>query len=274
MPFTGIRTPLPGHFYVSLGKQRITEIMKLSTVPDQATLTTTLRVAAGPNTGSPVKLMFITPFVDDQQLDTFIRSYARLVGLQYDIVVIVEEVDKVLEKKISMPSMETFTSVYGQVPAHDGVRNEFADEDDDLYIDDGGVHEHMAIYDHLPFLQCAIGSFSVVSVQINKEERPSIIKELAYVIEEILGERSALVVFCCALVDKDRSSLPQLKRYIDEHDISNLFNMLNSGEIPMAGHGPFITGVLVSEAWNLEIQFMDQAPFGSLLAAHAVMRTT
>jgi AmmeMemoRadiSam system protein B len=248
--------------------------MNLATLPDQATLTNALQQAAGPALAAPVKLMFVPPHVDDQRWETFIQAYARLVGLQFEIVVIVEEVDQPLDKKISMPSMEVFNAHFGPVPAHDGVRNEFADEDDDLYVDDAGVHEHMALYDQLPFLQSALGSFSVVSVQLYKEERPSIIKELAYVIEEILGERSALVIFCCELLEQDRSSLPELKAFIHQHDVSNLFNILNSGQIPMTGHGPFIAGVLVSQAWNLELQFIENTHAGALVAAHAVMRSS
>jgi len=203
----------------------------------------------------PVKLLFVPPHVTEENRHQFIRAYSAIYGLKYEVVVVVEDVDKLLEKRISMPDFDSFESIFGPVKAHDSIRNEFADEDDDLYVDNGGVHSNLAISHQLPFLQAALPDFQVISVQIYEQERPSIIKELAYVIEEILGERSALVVFCCDLPSNRLDDLARLNDYIAHSDISNVFNVLNSGVIPMKGHGPFITGILVSQSWSLGIQF-------------------
>jgi AmmeMemoRadiSam system protein B len=203
----------------------------------------------------PVKLLFVPPHVTEGNRHQFVQTYSHIYGLKYEVVVVVEDVDRVLEKRISMPNFETFESIFGPVKAHDSVRNEFADEDDDLYVDNGGVHSNMAISHQLPFLQAALGDFQVVSVQLYDQERPSIIKELAYVIEEILGERSALIVLCCDLASDRKSDLARLQEYVANSDMSNIFNVLNSGVIPMKGHGPFITGILVIESWNLSVQF-------------------
>lgn len=203
----------------------------------------------------PVKLLFVPPHVTEENRHQFIKAYSAIYGLKYEVVVVVEDVDKVLEKRISMPDFDQFESVFGPVKAHDSIRNEFADEDDDLYVDNGGVHSNMAIHHQLPYLQAALADFQVFSVQMYEQERPSIIKELAYVIEEILGERSALVVFCCDLASNRSDDWTRLKDYIAHSDTSNIFNVLNSGVIPMKGHGPFITGMLVSTSWNLGLQF-------------------
>ncbi len=203
----------------------------------------------------PVKLLFVPPHLTESNRDQFIRAYSSIYGLKFEVVVVVEDVAKVLEKRISMPDFEEILSVFGPVGMHDGVRNEFADEDDDLYVDNGGVHNNMAIFHQLPFLQASIDEFQVVSVQIHDNERPSIIKELAYVIEEILGERAALIVFCCDLDASEQEAFQRLMEYVDNQDTSNLFNSLNSGAIPMKGRCPFITGMLVAKSWNLGISF-------------------
>lgn len=214
---------------------------------------------SAPTTGpDPVKLLFVPPYLTEANREQFVRTYAQVHGLKFEVVVVVEDVEKVLEKRISMPDFDEILSVFGPVGMHDGVRNEFADEDDDLYVDNGGVHDNMAIFHQLPFLQAAIEDFQVVSVQLHENERPSIIKELAYVIEEILGERAALIVFCCELEASEQEAYQRLMEYVDNQDTSNLFNSLNSGAIPMKGRCPFITGMLLSKSWNLGVSFEQQ----------------
>jgi len=209
----------------------------------------------------PVKVLFVPPHLTDANKSQFIEVYSVLVGLKFEAVVIIEDTPRLLEKRISMPDLDEFLSVFGPVAAHDGIRNEFADEDDDLYVDNGGVHDNMAIFHQLPFLQAVLDDFQVVSVQLYEQERPSIIKELAYVIEEILGERSALVVVCCELDADSTDVFNRLNNYIAFKDISNIFNTLNSGDVPMKGHCPFIAGVIVCWDWDLGIQFLDEASF-------------
>lgn len=225
-----------------------------------------------PESPNPVKLMFLPPMPDAANWGQFLRSYAQLVGLHYEAVFVVEESPVELEKKISMASASEFEYAYGSISAHDGLRNEFADEDDDLYVDDGGVHEAMSLQVQLPFLRAALDDFSVVSVQINRYERTGIIKELAYVIEEILGERNALVVFCCDL--PAGSDYQRLQGYISEGDLSNMFNSLNAGTISMAGHSAFLTGMLVCREWGLELVFdgEETMPGESMTAGRAYLK--
>lgn len=229
----------------------------LHTLESRDLLEKALSLTAPATKPDSVKLLFAPPRYTKENREQMIRTYASLVGLRFEAVFVVEEVDKPLEKRISMPDLDEFNCVYGPVSAHDALRNEFADEDDDLYVDNGGVHGNMAVFHQLPFLMAALGDFSVVSVQIYKHERPGIIKELAYVIEEILGERSALVVLCCDLAPEHVEGYKRVMEYVEREDTSNLFNVLNSGAVPMEGHGPFLTGMLVCKAWGLVPRFDD-----------------
>ena len=60
----------------------------------------------------PVKLLFLPPHVTEENRHQFIRAYSAIYGLKYEVVVVVEDVDKLLEKRISMPDFDSFESIY------------------------------------------------------------------------------------------------------------------------------------------------------------------
>jgi AmmeMemoRadiSam system protein B len=198
------------------------------------------------------KVMFVpdkTTGNDEQLLDL----YSHLRGASYDTVVFLESEIKQTNKKIPMPTIASFDAGFGEVQVNDVMRNEFCDEDDDFFIDDHAYSKNMEIYRHLPYLQAALDEFSVVSVQICDED-PSIVREVTYVLSEIMGGRNTLLVVACS-IPGDNYGISEIKKLVSEKDQSNLMNHLNGGDYKVSGASAFQAGVFLANNWELNIEF-------------------
>lgn len=221
-----------------------------------------------------VRVIFAPNHIDQNNFEETCRIYSRLNNDDYDTVVIVESSPRQQRKKLPMPSHKVFATPLGEVPVNDKLRNEFCDEEDDFFIDDEAYHKQMGLYDQLMLLQCSLEDFSVVSIQITDEE-PAIVKELAFVLEEVLASRFALIVICCDLPKKFKKEFDQVSGFIKKDNLSGLMNYLNSGESRINGIGSFVAGVLISKAWGLRIEFQADEDNGvesiNLLSGFAEM---
>ncbi len=206
-----------------------------------------------------IRLLFVNNFITDENFDRICRLYSNLKGSYYDTVVIIEKYPGNTDKLLPLVSNETFDTPLGSVLANDPLRNDFCDEDDDFFLDDSGYSENMALYDHLMMLQCVLKDFNVVSIQI-ADSRPSIVRELAAAIEELLRERNALVVLCSNISESEKTVLNDLYGRIKAKETSRLFNFLNTGDARIRGTGPFMAGVLVADKWELDHHFISLEP--------------
>jgi AmmeMemoRadiSam system protein B len=216
-----------------------------------------------------VKALFVPVSINSTNLEQTSYLYKAIQKLPFETFVIVETYDKAeMSRKLPMPSADYFVTPFGSVPANDALRNDFADEEDDFFIDDSCFNPEMSLYQQLMMLQCTRSKFDVVSIQI-ADSRPSIIKELAWVISEILSIKNAMTIFCCDLPDNAKHEFSEIKRYIAQDDMSGLMNFINSGSAHMRGGGAFQAGVMVAKAWEMQVQFLseDQARFGGNLLA-------
>lgn len=203
---------------------------------------------------SAIRILFVPNSITDRNRDQVIKLYSKLSGANYDTVVFAESRAEQPNKKIPMPAIDEFVTPKGAVPVNDLLRNDFCDEDDDFFIDDVALGPDMAIYQHLPLLQDVMSDFSVVSVPICDAD-PAIVREFAYVMSEIMGGRNALLIVASELESSHKASWALLKEQIDSKSISNLFNLVNSGTVDMTGSEVFIGGMLVANAWDLDIEF-------------------
>ncbi len=221
-----------------------------------------------------VRVIFAPNHIDEKNFKETCRIYSRLQKDDYETVVVVESSPKNQRKKLPMPSHKVFKTPLGEVAVNDKLRNEFCDEDDDFFIDDEAYHKRMSLYDQLMMLQCSLDDFSVVSIQITDEE-PAIVKELAYVLEEVLASSPALIVICCDLSKKFNQEFGRVSEFIKQEKFSGLMNYLNSGESRINGIGSFVAGVLISKAWGLRIEFQADEDSGfesvNLLSGFAEM---
>lgn len=201
-----------------------------------------------------VKILF-SPFeINEENFEETCRIYSRLNKSDYNTVVIVESHPGSAAKKLPMPSFKKVETSLGEVFANDTLRNDFADEDDDFFVNDDAFDNDVSLYNQLMLLQTVLDDFTVLSMQIT-DENSFIVKELAFAIEEILASRNALVIFCCDLAANHREEMQRIVSLVDSNNKTGLMNYLNSGESNINGAGSFAAGLLVAQKWGLHIHF-------------------
>lgn len=211
------------------------------------------RIQSGEPDGT-VRLLF-SPFeITSQNFDETCLIYSRLSKNDYNTVVVVESHPGSASKKLPMPSFKIVKTPLGEVAANEQLRNDFADEDDDFFIDDEAFDDDVSLFNQLMLLQTALTGFDVLNIQIT-DENSFIVRELAFAIEEILGSKNALVVFCCELESSYRDELIRAKNDIDHGNESGLMNYLNGGDSHVRGVSSFVAGLLVAKKWGLKIHF-------------------
>ncbi len=222
-----------------------------------------------------VRLLFTPRSINDQNFVEVCEIYSRIGKHDFDTVVIVESHPGSAEKKLPMPSFKFIETKFGRVYANDSLRNDFADEDDDFFINDDAFDADVSIYDHLMMLQCILDNFSVLGIQIT-DESSYIVKELAYALEEILASKNALIIFCCDMESQKKEELKKMIRLLEDDNFSGLMNFLNNRSSSIDGIGTFAAGLIVAKKWGLKIQFDafendDQNP-ENLLNGYAVIQ--
>lgn len=218
-----------------------------------------------------IRLLFAPERIDDDNFDRVCDIYSRVDMSNFDTVVVVESHSEKLDKKLPMASTSFFETPLGKVPVDDYMRNEFCDEDDDFFIHDEAFDEDISLFQQLMFLQTLSDDFKALSVQIADTD-PAIVKELAFVLEEVLAPRNALIVFCCELDNDRKKEFEKVRQMVESNNQSGLMNYLNSGESRIKGTTSFIAGVIVANKWDYKMNFLrgeydDYS--GSLLTAYA-----
>ncbi len=203
---------------------------------------------------SGIRLLFSPKEISEKNFDEVCRIYANLHEGDFDTVVVIESHPGSAEKKLPMPSFKYLDTPLGRVMANDKLRNDFADEDDDFFIDDEAFTENASIWHQLMMLQSTLKEFTVLDIQIT-DESPFIVKELASAIEEILASKNALIICCCDIPREASDELNKVLEFLDSDNISALMNYLSSGDSSVDGLGSFITGLLVAKKWNLRMEF-------------------
>jgi len=198
--------------------------------------------------------LFSTTSLNHYTADCFGDIYSRVSGEDFNSVVIVESSSGSHLKKLPMPSHQTFSTPFGDVPVNDKLRNELCDEDDDFFIDDAAFSKDLSLFDQLPFLQTIHSDFSVLSLQIT-DESSAIVKELSAAFEEILASRNVLIVFCCDIHHMSKNQFDTIVSQYENENLSGLLNSMNSEEMKMSGKGAFFAGLLISSTWKLKLNF-------------------
>lgn len=218
-----------------------------------------------------IRILFSPTVINDGNFKQVCDLYSRIDPSNYETAVIVEVHEKVLSKKLPMPSNNFFETPLGKVPANDYMRNEFCDEDDDFFIYDEAFSDRMSLFHQLMMLQGMNDDIEAVSVQI-ADENHYIIKELVHVLEEVLASRNTLLIFCCDLSGKRMKEFERVKKMLDDRSDSSLLNYLNSGKSHITGIAAFVAGIMVAQQWGLKLNFISEQADQSLLASYAERR--
>jgi AmmeMemoRadiSam system protein B len=196
-------------------------------------------------------------FVPDKEYGNSVqlsKLYDIIKGQSYDTVIFIESRLMDIPKKIPMPSLAEFITDSRVIQVNDSIRNEFCDEDDDFFIDDSAYGKDMEIYRHLPHLIQALDDFKIVSVPICDDD-PAIVRELDYVLSELLNGRNVLLVVAASMPGGN-GQIQELADMIFQGDISGMMNRINSGECSMSGSAAFMGGILVAKSWELSVRFL------------------
>lgn len=216
-----------------------------------------------------IRILFVPDIqtINDAQIK---QVYSRIEGQDYDTVVFIESRLMDIPKKIPMPSLSEFVTAAGIVPVNDLLRNEFCDEDDDFFIDDSAFGQDMEVFRHLPYLIETLNSFKIVSVPICDDD-PAIVRELDYVLSELLNGRNILIVIAASMPG-DNAVIEELIEMITQRDVSGMMNRINSGECGMSGSAAFMGGILIAQSWELAVHFLHTTTsVDSAVAGFAVL---
>ncbi|MFO7846904.1 MAG: AmmeMemoRadiSam system protein B [Balneolaceae bacterium] len=219
----------------------------------------------------PLRILFSPTSLNHYSIDHFSDIYSRVQNSDFDTVVIVESQPGTHEKKLPMPSHNSFQTRFGKVPVNTKLRNELCDEDDDFFIDDEAYSKDLSLYDQLLFLQNRLDEFTVLSLQIT-DESPAIVKELSAALEEILASRNALLVFCCDIHHLEPDTLSQIQNHFDQENRTELIRTLNSEDVSMNGAGSFLAGLLIAGKWRTSLTFNRGEHETGPVSGYAVMQ--
>lgn len=201
-----------------------------------------------------VRLLFVPKKLTNETVNDFCSVYSSIMGESFETVIVVESNLSDSDKKIPMPSFKSLTTPFGEVTANDKLRNDFADEDDDFFVDDESFDDTASVHDQLLLLQTVLSDFSILSIQI-RDEHSFIVKELAYALDEVLATRNALIVFCCDLKSNLVDELREVMGFIENNNFSSLLHYLNGGSSGVDGVGTFVVGLIVAQRWGLTFDF-------------------
>lgn len=203
------------------------------------------------------KIIFVPRSVTNENIQQICDVYAEVRENKFESVVVVEPYHGQLDKAIPLLSDPEFKTQFGTVPADENLRQDFCDEEDDFFIDDEGRHSDMGAHNHLGIVKCFRDDFKGVSLQL-ADERPAIVRELVFVLKEVLAYRNVLLVFCCDLNPDNANEFEQIKTVVFSNDMSGLMNYTFSGRSKIDGAGVFVAGVTVAREWELDIDFLSE----------------
>lgn len=203
-----------------------------------------------------IRLIFSPTEITKSNFDAACTAYSQIGQYDFDTVVVVESSPGKADKKLVMPSFKSIETRLGEVPVNDRLRNDFADEEDDFFINDSAFHDNVGLYSQLMMLQCCLDDFSVSHIQVT-DESSFIVKELAYTLEEVMAPKNALLVFCCDLEEAPKSEINRVTDILHSNGQteSALMNYLNGDDSSVNGVGTFVAGLLIAKKWGLELSF-------------------
>ncbi len=224
-----------------------------------------------------VKMLFSPIRINNNNFEQVCEVFTNIRDHNYETVIILEGCDHELEKKIPMPLNDSFKTQLGDVQVNAKMRDEFCDEEDDFYIDNSAYYEEMSLFHQLPMLQCTVREPLVVSMQVYDLEGTSIIRELAFVLSEVLYNRNVLIIVCTEMSNTQTGTLDKIMQYYSSNDDSNLKNTINSDMVDIKGRSALMTGFMIAQQWGLNIHFVNDVytkqPGTSLITGYACLNS-
>jgi AmmeMemoRadiSam system protein B len=218
-----------------------------------------------------IRMIFLPPRLTEQNVDEFCYIYRQLMDTSYNVAVIVEPDHYESFRKLPLLPGNSVNTPFGALRMEERLRDDFCDEEDDLFIRDKSDFGHLGFFDHVSMLQLVQKDIEVIGIQM-LDESPPLVQELTYVLKEILPFKNAIAIFCCELAGRYQEMFGLLQQLITEQNDTRLLNLIYSGDSQITGAGIFLAGLQVAREREREIRFFrDRAatPDQNLLAAQA-----
>ncbi|MCA0447502.1 MAG: AmmeMemoRadiSam system protein B [Bacteroidetes bacterium] len=190
--------------------------------------------------------------------DLYAEAYSTVVGKHVDTVVLVAYSETEFFNFISIFSGDDYHSPLGSVKIDYLMRDEFADEDDDIFVSDKGhFNKDSFIELQLPFLQVALEpGFKILPIVIGNQSK-EFCDELSNAMGEILPSRNVLIVICADMisdpthpVDEISVLIEDLKVELLEHKTDHFFSRDLKNKFQSGAFGPLHIAAKVSQMIN------------------------
>ncbi len=179
---------------------------------------------------------------------TAAHAYKLIAGHKYDTVVVIAPSENQRFSRLSIYNGRAYGTPLGDLPIDDTIRQELADEDDDLYVSDlGHVGIEQSLEVQLPFLQRQLGTFKLVPIVMG-EQTPEFDRELGHALAEVLSGRNALIVATSDFspFDLDGEIRPAIVKAIESLDSTALLEAARRVQGGMRAAGPIAAGLIAA----------------------------
>lgn len=206
------------------------------------TLIQSILLKSKPDLPTDGKIIFAPSGTYDDMPELYANAYAPLKGKKVDLAIVVAFSASEFFNFISIYNGDEYITPLGSLKVDSYMRDELADEDDDLYSSDKGhSNKDPFIELQLPFLQTVLEpGFKLVPMIVGNQSQ-ELCDELVNALSELTASRNVVIVFCgeathSALV------IPELieKNFNDllttiETQTNQLFKLRNNRQLFEAG---------------------------------------
>lgn len=192
--------------------------------------------------------------------DLYAEAYSTVIGKQVETVVLVAYSETEFFNFISIFSGDDYTSPLGGLKIDYLMRDEFADEDDDIFVSDKGhFNKDSFIELQLPFLQVALEpGFKILPIVIGNQSK-EFCDELSNAMGEILPSRNVLIVICADMISDPASPLTEINSLIEtlktdfqENKTDHFFSRDLKNKFQSGAFGPLHIAAKVSQMINFK----------------------
>lgn len=190
--------------------------------------------------------------------DLYAEAYSTVMGKQVETVVLVAYSETEFFNFISIFSGDDYHSPLGSLKIDYLMRDEFADEDDDIFVSDKGHFSKDSFIElQLPFLQVALEpGFKILPIVIGNQSK-EFCDELSNAMGEILPSRNVLIVICADMISDPASPAAELSARIEnlkkemlEHKTDHFFSRDLKNQFQSGAFGPLHIAAKVSQMIN------------------------
>lgn len=210
-----------------------------------------------PSADSP-KLIVVPQGSFKDCADLYAEAYSTVIGKQVDTVVIIAYSETEFFNFISIFSGDEYQTPLGGLKIDYLMRDEFADEDDDIFVSDKGhFNKDSFIELQLPFLQVALEpGFKILPIVIGNQSR-EFCDEVSNAMGEILSSRNVLIVICADMISDPalpvtelNSLISELKADLQNHKTEHFFARDWKHKFQSGAYGPLHIAAKVSQMIN------------------------